>query len=64
MKFFLPGFPELWGHQYTKKQGKNRFFEALYLEGVPLDPDFRVNWTLKTSNIEELDPIWRLLFFY
>ena len=47
----------------SKKHGKIRIFERLKNEGVSRDPDFMVNRIVKSSNIEELDPICRLLFF-
>ena len=47
----------------SKKKGKIRIFERLKNEGVYRDPDFMVNGIVKSSNIEESDPIWRLFFF-
>ena len=61
---FSPRISGAMGSSMTKKQGKIRFFHWAINEGVTRDPDFRVNRTIKLSNIEELDPIWRLLFFY
>ena len=47
----------------SKKQGKIQIFERPKNEGLPRDSDFMVNGIVKPSNIEELDPICRLLFF-
>ena len=48
----------------SKKQVKIQIFERLKNEKISQDPDFMVNWIVKPSNIEELDPIGRLFFFY
>ena len=47
----------------SKKKGKIQIFERSKNEGVSRDPDFMENVIVKPSNIEEFDPIWRLLFF-
>ena len=56
---FLPGFPEIMGHQWQKKF---EFSKSYFSKSLPPDPDIRVNLILNTSNIEALYPIFWLLF--
>ena len=56
---FLSGFPEIFG-----KQGKIRFSIKQKPICVIQETNFRVNCIIKSSNIEELNRIWWLLFYY
>ena len=47
----------------SKKQVKIQIFERPKNEGVSQDPEFMVNLIVKSSTIEESDPILRLFFF-
>ena len=60
--FFSEDFVSYLGNNVQKTR-KNSNFRTAKNEKIYQDPDFMVNLIVKPSNIVELDPICRLLFF-
>ena len=56
LNFFPRIYRDIW-ETMSKKQGKIQIFERLKNDGVSRDMEFKVNGIVKSSNIEELDPI-------